>query len=135
MKRLVVQLVLLAMVSYEALASCGSASCPLNNLRFLGAGFFRFSLSREYINQDQIYVGSQRSFVGAIPYHHDEVQTINERSMMDLQVGLTDRLGVTIDLPFITRQHSHIHHHQGQDRKSTRLNSSHIQKSRMPSSA
>jgi hypothetical protein len=53
--------------------------------------------------------------VGAIRYHHDEVQTINERTILDFQVGLSNRLAVNVEVPFVARQHSHIHHHQGED--------------------
>jgi len=95
-------------------ASCGSATCPLNNYRSLNTGSLQLTLSREYINQDQIQIGSHRSFVGAIGYDHDEVQTINERTNVELQIGLADRLSLMIDVPFVTRQHSHIHHDQGE---------------------
>jgi hypothetical protein len=116
MKRLLFFSFLLVVAFRSSLiASCGSATCPLNNFKYLRAGFFHFSLSREYINQDQIYVGSHLSYVGAIRYHHDEVQTINERSVLGLQAGITDRLGIVMDVPYVTRQHSHIHHHEGED--------------------
>ena len=108
MRRLASLVSFILLLSVAAEASCGSASCPLNNHRYLGAGVFLLSLSREYINQDLIYVGSRRSFVGAIPYDHNEVQTINERNVIQFQVGLTDRLGNNADIPFVSRQHSHI---------------------------
>lgn len=100
-------------------ASCGSASCPLNNFMYLHSGFLLFRFSREYINQDQIYVASHLSFVGAIPYDHDEVQTINERTLIEMQIGLTDRIGLAINVPFVSRQHSHIHHDMGNDEMET----------------
>jgi hypothetical protein len=78
-------------------------------------GLFRASLSQEYINQDLIFVGSSKAFVGAIRQHHDEVQTINEKTTFELLYGITDRLGVIVGVPFISRQHSHIHHHHGAD--------------------
>ncbi|MGH2567364.1 MAG: hypothetical protein ACRDGA_03425 [Bacteroidota bacterium] len=106
---------LMGFVFENAWASCGSASCPLNNHRHLKSGWLHVGLVREYINQDQIYIGSQKSFVGAIQHHHDEVQTINERSIVQLQAGLTDRAQLNVEIPFVTRQHSHIHHHHDED--------------------
>ncbi|MCI0554459.1 MAG: hypothetical protein L0287_26220 [Anaerolineae bacterium] len=116
MKRFVILLFSAAMFIPGALyASCGAASCPLNHHRYLRAGSFHIGFSREYINQDKIFIGGSPSFVGAIGGHHDEVQTINERSVFQLQVGVSNRLGFALDVPFIARQHSHIHHHQGED--------------------
>jgi hypothetical protein len=60
-------------------------------------------------------VGSSRSFVGAIPSHHDEVQTLNERNVFQFQYGITDKVGLNVDVPFIHREHSHIGHEDGQD--------------------
>jgi hypothetical protein len=76
---------------------------------------FQIGLRYEYINQNQIYTGSSRSFVGAIPLHHDEVQTINQRTVIEAAYGVSDRLLLTLHLPFIQREHSHIHHHQGEE--------------------
>ena len=59
---------------------------------------------------------------------------------IDTDYSLTDKIALRITLPFIaaryygSRPHA-IQTDNGVDRKSTRLNSSHIQKSRMPSSA
>ncbi|MGB2868095.1 MAG: hypothetical protein WBD36_06580 [Bacteroidota bacterium] len=108
-------ILIILLIPQMLVSNCGSASCPLNNYRYLHAGLFQIGFTREYINQDQIYLGSQRSFVGAIPYHHDEVQTINDRSIVQMQLGFSDRLGLGLDIPFVSRQHSHIHHHQGED--------------------
>ena len=101
---------------FSAEASCGSASCPLNSHRYLGAGVFRLSLSHEYINQDLIYFGSSRSTVGALRYDHDEVQTINDRTIGQFQVGLSDRLAFTVEVPIVGRRHSHILHDISGDR-------------------
>src|SRR5690349_18469357 len=93
--------------------SCGAASCPLNLHHSLSAGFLRLTLSHEYIDQDRIYVGSSPSFVGAIPGHHDEVETLNERNVLQLHAGLSDRLAALVEVPFIHREHSHIDHTGG----------------------
>jgi len=72
-------------------------------------------LTHEYINQDQLYLGSQKSYVGALPGEHDEVQTINESNEFMLQAGITDALGLSLNLPFVHRVHSHIAHGGGND--------------------
>lgn len=108
--------VLSTVLRFNVDASCGSASCPLNSHRYLGEGFFRLSLSHEYINQDLVYVGSSRSYPGAIRYDHDEVQTINQRTVAQFQVGFSDRLAFTAEAPFVARQHSHILHDISRDR-------------------
>jgi hypothetical protein len=113
--RLFVSCALLVGVNHGASASCGSASCPLNSYHFIGQGSLQLSYVYEYINQDQIYVGSSKAFVGAIPQHHDEVQTINSRSVIRVHYGLSERISLGVDLPFIHREHSHIHHHDGED--------------------
>lgn len=91
-------------------ASCGAANCPLNNYSYLRAGWIRLGFTHEYINQDRIYVGSSLSFVGAIPEDHDEVQTLNERNTLEAQIGLLDNLAMSLAVPFVHREHSHILH-------------------------
>ncbi len=110
--------VLLLYPSPEAFSrkSCGSASCPLNTFRSIHAGSLSVGWSFEYIMQDRIYVGSSLSFVGAIPEHHDEVQTLNERNILTLLLGVTDRASIEVLVPFVHREHSHI---QRQDTSSS----------------
>jgi hypothetical protein len=111
---LLINIYLTPQLSY---GSCGSAVCPLDHHRYLGGGWLNIQYAYEYINQEQIYIDSQRSIVGAIPHHHDEVQTINYRSVVTVQAGLTNRLGLAVELPFINREHHHIvnngHSHDG----------------------
>jgi hypothetical protein len=115
-RNLILLFFLLAAISNtEALGSCGAASCPLNNYRYLKSGWLQIGLTHEYINQDRIFVGTQESFVGAIPRHHDEVETLNERTTINLQYGINDELGFNLFVPFVHREHSHIHHHHGED--------------------
>jgi hypothetical protein len=94
--------------------SCGSASCPLNSNNPLLNGLFSLRLWHEYINQDQIYVGSEKSFVGAIPEHHDEVSTLNQITSFSLGYGIFDFLSLDFTVPFVHREHSHIHNHHGE---------------------
>jgi hypothetical protein len=96
-------------------ASCGSADCPLYHFHYNLQGGLHLRLYNEYINQDEIYVGSTKSFAGAIPEHHDEVSTLNSITAFQFQYGLTDRLDIGILLPYVHREHNHIHHHEDGD--------------------
>jgi hypothetical protein len=95
-------------IPHRVLASCGSATCPLNMSRYLKDGSLSFSVTYEYINQDQIFVGSSRSHVGAIPGPHDEVQTVNRRYIVQSQYGMSDVIGLSLSFPIIDRQHTHL---------------------------
>jgi hypothetical protein len=79
------------------------------------AGQMIVEFSREYIDQDRLFVGSSRSFVGAIPGHHDEVRTVNIIDRLSLTAGLSNRFALRFDLPFVHRDHSHIGHDGGGD--------------------
>jgi hypothetical protein len=101
-------------INNSLFGSCGTASCPLHSGNFLYKGLFSLRINYEYINQDQIYVGSERSFIGAIRQHHDEVSTLNRITSLSLGYGIFDFLSVDLNLPFIQRKHSHIHNHHGE---------------------
>ncbi len=90
-----------------ASANCGSASCPLNNDRYLGAGGLFLTLHHEYINLDEIYVGSSRSHVGALANTHDEISTLSERTIVAGDFGLSDRFSLHGEIPFVHREHIH----------------------------
>jgi hypothetical protein len=113
--RVYISLAVLFGTNHHALSSCGAASCPLNSFHTLAHGSLQIGYRHEYINQDQVYVGSTKAFVGAITQHHDEVQTINSSNVIQISYGIVERLSFDVDVPFISREHSHIHHHQGQD--------------------
>ncbi len=103
----------LVLVSVQtALGSCGSATCPLHYHRFLTSGLLQVNINHEYINQDRIFMGTDPSHVGAVRYQHDEVQTVNRISVLQTRLGITERIGMRLDVPFIARNHSHIHHHK-----------------------
>jgi hypothetical protein len=107
--------ILLFFIAFEkTYGSCGSSSCPLYVFNPLSRGYFSLGLSYEYIYQNQIYVGSDKSFVGAIPEHHDEVSTLNQITALTLGYTAFDFLRLDFALPFIHREHSHIHNHEGE---------------------
>lgn len=104
--------------STSAWASCGSAFC-LVNTNWGAQGVWtepgwRADLRYEYINQDQPRMGTQDVSVGQIPQHHDEVQTLNRNLFATLDYGFSDRWGVGLIIPWIDRDHDHVHNHRGE---------------------
>ena len=115
MKRIFYLIVLLSLIfNYHISASCGTASCPLHINNSLLKGLFSLRFSHEYVYQNQIFAGSVKSFVGAIPQHHDEVSTLNQITSFTSVYGISDFLSIDFTIPFIHREHSHIHNHGGE---------------------
>jgi len=101
-----------------AFASCGSAFC-LVNTNWGAQGVWtepgwRADLRYEYINQDQPRTGTKDVAVGEIRMHHDEVQTVNRNTFATLDYGFSNNWGVAVILPWIDREHEHIHNHHGE---------------------
>lgn len=101
-----------------AFASCGSAFC-LVNTNWGAQGVWtepgwRADLRYEYINQDQPRTGTKDVAVGEIPMHHDEVQTVNRNTFATLDYGFSNNWGVAVIVPWIDREHEHIHNHHGE---------------------
>ena len=120
MKRILFYCFLLITINYcNGLASCGSASCPLHSNNPLMKGSFSLRLSHEYIDQDQICVGSSKSFIGAIPQHHNEVSTLNQITSFALGYGISDFLSLDLIIPYVHREHSHIHNLEGEQELET----------------
>jgi hypothetical protein len=103
--------------AHAALASCGAAFCTINtNWDTHGAWAdpgWRFDLRYERIKQDQPRAGSERISVGQIPRHHDEVFTRNQNLVGTLDYTFNPDWGVSVALPYVDRQHLHIHNHRG----------------------
>jgi hypothetical protein len=100
-------------LSSDAVASCGTATCPLDASHTLETGKWKFGIDLESIDQSAVYVGDKGSSVGAITGHHDEILTVNKRLILSSEVALTDFLTVAAELPFVNRRHTHIHNHHG----------------------
>lgn len=99
-------------------ASCGSATCPINTQwesqgPWQGSGL-RVLLHADYVDQDQLRQGSERIAFGSVHAHHDEVSTVNRNTVLDLDYRYGKRWGVTLTLPYVERDHRHIHNHHGQ---------------------
>ena len=100
-------------------ASCGSASCPLDPraLSPPDRGGFTLDLTFEYIDQDQPRIGTRDARVGEIPSgHHDEVRTTNRIATALLAYAPSDRVQLSLAVPFVSRDHFHLastHEHAG----------------------
>ena len=107
----------LLIAANSAVASCGSAFCMANtNWGVQGVtepGWF-FDFHFEYIDQDQPRAGSRSVAVGEIPLHHDEVETINRNYITTIAYGFTPEWGVSVIVPWVDRDHQHIHNHRGE---------------------
>lgn len=73
----------------------------------------RLGYDFEYLNQNQPRIGTNPAAVGEIPGDHNEVGTINRIHRLSASAGLTDRLSVDLQLPFISRTHRHIDNDTG----------------------
>lgn len=110
-------LALLAAFAGTAQASCGSAFCSINT--DWGAGTTGLtegsSLDVRYedIKQDQPRAGSRKVAVGEIPGHHDEVHTFNKNLVATYNHTWASGWGLSVVLPFVDRDHFHIHNHHG----------------------
>jgi hypothetical protein len=64
----------------------------------------------EYIHQDQVRSGTHKSVgVG----HHQEVETYNRNGVLGLSHAFAPDWNVSIQMPVVSREHLHIHHHHG----------------------
>lgn len=100
-----------------AAASCGAAFCLVNTDwsaqgAWAGPGA-RLDLRHELIDLDQPRAGRDRVGFGEIHRHHDEIETRNRNWVATLDWGFAPRWGVTVSLPYVDREHRHIHNHHG----------------------
>jgi hypothetical protein len=110
--------VLFCAFAFDAAASCGSAFCVVNTDWSSQGSWtqpgFRFDLRYENIDQEQPRHGTDRVSVGAIPAHHDEVSTFNDNWIASLDWNLSPAWSLAMTLPYIDREHHHIHNHHGE---------------------
>jgi hypothetical protein len=101
----------------NAQASCGAAFCTLNTA-WEAQGVpsdpgLRLDLRSEYIDQDQPRTGRRDVAVGEIRKHHDEQRTLNRNIVTTLDYTANADWGVSVQLPYVQRDHTHIHNHGG----------------------
>ena len=99
-------------------ASCGAAFCLVNTDWSVQGSWVesgvRFDLRYEYVDLDQPRSGRDRVAVGEVPRHHDEVFTRNRNLVGTLDWALSPRWGAMLVMPFVDRDHLHIHNHRGE---------------------
>lgn len=98
-------------------ASCGATFCTVNTDWhaqgvWSGAGS-RLDLRYEFVDQDRPLSGSDRVSVGEIRRHHDEIRTLNRNLLLGYSYHTQSGWGVNVQLPWLSRNHTHIHHHHG----------------------
>lgn len=101
----------------HSFASCGATFCTVNTDwhaqgAWTGAGS-RFDLRYEFVDQDRPMAGSDRVAVGQVRRHHDEVRTFNRNLVLNYSYHTEAGWGVNVQLPWVSRNHQHIHNHRG----------------------
>lgn len=116
--RLLAGTVIAALFPQNADASCGAAFCPVNTQWEIQGAWqqpgLRVDLRYEYLDQDQPRLGRRRVAVGEMPQHHNEVRTRNRNTLLGFDYTIDERWGVSLTIPYVDREHEHIHHHQGE---------------------
>lgn len=97
-----------------AFASCGAAFCTINTDWDTQAPWqndaTRLDLRMEYIHQKQPRSGTDKVVGGG---HHQEVETYNRNWVVGLSHAFTPDWNLSVQIPIVSRDHLHIHHHQG----------------------
>jgi outer membrane putative beta-barrel porin/alpha-amylase len=102
---------LLLLAAGEAVASCGSSQCSIDaHGTATRSGRFALDVSWQAIDQDQPRIGTERATVGELPGGEDEVRTVNRQVTFRGQAMVGPRWNVSLSLPWVNREHSHVHH-------------------------
>lgn len=103
--------------SAQVQAGCTAAFCSLNSgleAQEIGASDGAlFDLRYEHILQNQPRSGDSRLAVGEVRLHDDEVKTVNDNLVATVDYAFNDAWGATVRVPFVSREHAHIHNHHG----------------------
>jgi hypothetical protein len=108
---------LAATAAHDASASCGAAFC-LVNTDWSSQGWWLepgvlVDLKYEFVDLDQPRSGTDRVSVGQIPRHHDEVETRNRNWVLAADWSPAPAWGLSVSIPYVDRDHTHIHNHRG----------------------
>ncbi len=97
-------------------ASCGSATCPMDpqSLNLPLPRQFTLDFSFQYVDQDQVRIGTRKGEVGEIPSSHDEIRTVNRGIGFLANYATSDRLVLSAFVPFVSRYHEHIEEESAQ---------------------
>ena len=99
--------ILIALIAVPLHASCGSSSCPIDVNALQNFGRFTLDLSYQSIDQDQPRIGTRKARVGEIASDHDEIQTINRLTALQLTYRPSPSLQLALTAPFVSRSHRH----------------------------
>jgi hypothetical protein len=105
-------LALVAAFPAAARASCGAEDCPIVP-HARGARSLTFDLAWQYIDQDEVRVGTRAGAVGELPSPEDEVRTLSRTVTLTVQGRLGPRAGYALALPWVSRMHAHIANEEG----------------------
>lgn len=101
--------------SPHAFASCGASSCPIDHHKYMMPGMFRFSVNYENIRMDKLRFGTRAVSIGEIAADHNEIETLNQRTSLMVDYGVSKNFSLNLTAPYIVREHSHIAHHNDDD--------------------
>jgi hypothetical protein len=103
----------------RAQASCGAVTCfvtigsqqqvPQEGLLTVN-GIYSYTPMTLPSGSSGIIAAAEPTTREIEPNHHRELSTITNSYTLDLNYGLTDRLGVQITLPWLSRHHEHFHY-------------------------
>ncbi len=101
----------------QAGASCGAVTCfvvigsqqqvPLAGLLTVN-GIYNYTPMRLLSGTSGVIPAVDQASRQMILDHHKEARTITQQATLDLNYGVTDRLGVQITIPYMWRTHKHI---------------------------
>lgn len=101
----------------SAHASCGSASCSLathiDGLGVNNQSGWQIDLRYEYIKLDQLRAGTQKVDPQYVDGEHTEIYTKNTNIVATLEYNWVNRWGVSVQLPYVKREHFHIFDNAG----------------------
>jgi hypothetical protein len=104
-------------VARQAQASCGAVTCfvvigsqqqvPTAGLLTVNT-MYNYTPMRVLDGTNGIIPAVDQSSREMILDHHQETRTITQQATLDLNYGLTDRIGLQLTLPYMWRTHKHI---------------------------
>lgn len=98
-----------------AAASCGSAFCSVNTdwdtQTPWNDNATRLDLRMEFIPQNQLRAGANKTRASGEPGEHDEIKTYNRNFIANLSHSISPTLALALQVPFVSRNHSHLSNH------------------------
>ena len=102
----------LGSISLDVHASCGSASCSLvthfDTLGMNTSSGWQIDLRYEYIKQDQLRSGTHKAAKEFVNGEHTEIYTRNNNLVAILDYSPDEHWGISLQLPYVQREHYHI---------------------------